>query len=145
MAVLKADPRARRKLIYIILTFCVLFFIICQWVLPEFQTYLKHKQPQESLKIGLVAISIIFLSALFIPAYFYRYGRRILKSSQFPPPGMKVMYDTEIVVGNTARHKAYIIILLSFFMALLLLFSGFYLPYSLYKTFENYKIEKAEE
>jgi uncharacterized membrane protein YhaH (DUF805 family) len=142
MAVLKADPNARRKLIYIILIFSVLTFIIFGLALPEFESYLKQKQSQEALKILCIALSIMFLSALCIPAYFYSVGHRILKAGQYPWPGMKVMHDTKVVTGNAARRKAYIAIILSYLMALLLLYGGVFVPYSLYKSFENQKIEK---
>ena len=142
MAVLKADPQARRKALYIFLIFCILLFVIIHWGLPEFNAFLKQKQPQEALHILLIALSITFLSVLPIAAYLYRYGHRILEAGQLPPPGTKVTSDTEIVTGDAARRRARILIILSFIIALGSLLGGLYVSYSLYKSFENHKIKQ---
>ncbi len=142
MALLKADPQSRRKLINIYFVVFIVGFIIIQWGLPEFKAFVNQKKPREAAHILLITLSLCFLSVLPMAIYIYRYGQRILKAGQFPPPGEKVIRDTKIIEGNSARRRGRILIILSLLLALASLFGGLFLPYGLYKSFDDHQINK---
>ena len=104
--------------------------------------FLKQKRPAEALHILLFALGALFLSLLPWALYMFQYGRRILKTGQFPPAGAKVMRDTEIIEGEPARRKARILIGLSLFIAVLALLGSLYLPYKLSKLFDVKKMDQ---
>lgn len=135
MAVLKADPEYRRKVILLYAVAIVLGYIIIQWGLPAFDSFLKQKSPAEALHVLMVSVSVLFLSILPWSVYMFRYAQRILKTGKYPPAGAKVIRDTEILEGEPAHRKAYVIIVLSLFLAMIALFGALYFPNRLNQLF----------
>jgi hypothetical protein len=142
MTLLKADPQSRRKLVNIYVVIFIVGFIIIQWGLPEFKAFANQKKPREAVHVLLVTVSICFLSVLPMAIYVYRYGQRILKAGQCPPPGEKVIRDTNIIEGDAARRRGQMLIMLSLLLALASLFGGLFIPYGLYKSFDSHQINK---
>src|SRR6266436_3582155 len=103
MAVLKADPEYRRKAVFVYLSMVTsgvaLIAVVIHWGIPALEGYLeshlKEQRFEEALRIGQALLAALFLP-LLPPAFcVYRFSRRILASGQCPPPGTKVMRDTE--------------------------------------------------
>jgi hypothetical protein len=59
-------------------------------------------------------------------------ARKVLKTGQFPPPGMKVVRDTKIRTGNKAKKAAISLIVLSSIVIAITLFLVYW-PYALEK------------
>jgi hypothetical protein len=131
MAVLKADREYRRNIIFLYALTVLLGYALIRWGLPEFDAFLKQKKPAEALRILIFAIGAIFLSLLPWAICMLQYGRRILKTGQYPPAGAKVIRNAEIIEGAPARRKAVILIAGSLIIAALALFSALYFPYKI--------------
>lgn len=95
--------------------------------------YIEEKDPKEAIRLIRAWLIVLFASVLPIPFYFYRFGRRILTSGQCPPPGSRVIRDTEIIEGAAARRKGRQLIVASIFMATAALAGMIYVPYLLGK------------
>ena len=52
---------------------------------------------------GLVLASVVPM--LFLSAYLWRLGARIVHSGVFPPPGMRVVRDTPVLLGGAAVRR----------------------------------------
>jgi hypothetical protein len=59
-------------------------------------------------------------------------ARKVLKTGQFPPPGMKVVRDTKIRTGNKAKKAAISLIVLSSIIIAITIFLVYW-PYALEK------------
>lgn len=134
MAVLKADPEYRRKSLVICVLFlvfgAVLAIVLSEWGIPAFEEYLKGKKPEEAFRILQWLLVACFFSMIPWAFYIFRYARRILNSGQFPPPGTKVIRDTQIIEGQTARRYAYIMIAYSVVLVTMAILA-FYIIYLL--------------
>ena len=145
MAVLKADPEYRRKVIFVFAVAMVSGYTIIQWGLPAFDSFLKQRDPAEAVRVLIVFVGLLFLSILPWSIYMFRYARCILSTGQYPPAGAKVIRDTDILEGKPARRKTHIIISFSLFLALVALFGALYFPYSLDKTFHTRNVNQESK
>jgi len=133
MAILKADPDYRRNVLLLLVALAVIGFAAIQWGLPKLLAYIEEKEPMEGIRFIRALLIVVFASALPMAFYMYRFGRRILRSGQFPPPGTRVIRDTEIIEGGAARRKGRLLIVASIFMASAALAGMLYVPYLLGK------------
>ena len=145
MAVLKADPEYRRRLISLFVFAMVLGYAIIQWGLPALNLFLKQKTPAEAIRILMVLVCFLFLSILPWSVYAFRYAQRILRTGQYPPAGTKVTRGTEIIEGEAARRKAHVIIMFSLFLAMAALLFALYFPYSFTKLLNDKDINQRTD
>jgi len=131
MTVLKADPEYRRKVVFVFVAFVALGTVVIPWGLPALNAFLKEKRPEGAFRIVEVLLIMLFLPLLPWAFYFYRLGRRILTSGRYPPPGTKVIRDTEMLEGKTARRKAYQMMIFSVVLAAVALMAMFFIPHLL--------------
>ena len=105
----KGIPRASRfKLVaLLVITVLVLSWIGKIFVGPELRVYLSIREPVEAFRrfrwvmIGIGAGLVPFAAYLAIIA------ARIIRSGQYPYPGMKVWRDTRIVRGTRALVRGW--------------------------------------
>ena len=132
--IIKTDKNFRKKILLI-----TLFLIVAGIVfIFYFQNYLAgikllaEEYPELALQriINSMEIIIFMLMIIFAGAgiYFLRLGILTMKTSQFPPPRVKVIKDTRLIEGKNAVRKGVIIIILS----LLFIISGILLPIQYY-------------
>jgi hypothetical protein len=72
------------------------------------------------------------LPILGLAVYQILLARRVLKSGQFPPPGMKVVRDTKIRTGGKAKKVAISLMVLSSVIIVITVFLVYW-PYALEK------------
>ncbi|MBL7149332.1 MAG: hypothetical protein ISS80_04590 [Candidatus Cloacimonetes bacterium] len=132
--IVKTDKDFRKKvlLITLLLVMAGIIFIF------YFQNYLTglrslaEEYPELALQRIINSMIIIIFSLMIIFAgagiYFLRLGILTIKTSQFPPPGIKVIKDTRLIEGKNAVRKGIIIIILS----MLFIISGILLPIQYY-------------
>ncbi len=106
MPVVRADPGYRQRVVAAFAAAIVLGAIGLLWGRPALTAWLERQPPRDAVR----AMQIIFACA-FAPAFpmafsMARLARRIRAKGQFPPPGMKVMVDTEVVTGPAAGRQA---------------------------------------
>ena len=130
----KTDKGFRKK-IFIITLFLVVVGIIFIFYFQNYLTGLKllaEEYPELALQkiISSMKIIIFMLMIIFAGAgiYFLRLGILTIKTSQFPPLGIKVIKDTRLIEGKNAVRKGIIIIIL----AMLFIISAILLPIQYY-------------
>ena len=132
--IVKADKDFRKKILLItfLLVMAGIIFVL------YFQNYLTglrllaEEYPKLALQRIISSMKIIIFTLMIIFAgtgiYFLRLGILTIKTSQFPPPGVKVIKDTRLSEGKNAVRKGIIIIILS----MLFIISGILLPIQYY-------------
>ena len=61
--------------------------------------------------------------------YIYKVAQRVKTSQRFPPQGMVVIRDTQVLVGEAARHRGNQLMAIGITLAFLALIGIVYLPY----------------
>lgn len=135
--ILRADSEYRRKFIIkitILYTLalavgCLLIF----WGRPWLKGYLGSLEPRAALNFITWFLIGIFLSILPISAFLFRFGQKIVRAERFPPPGSKVIRDTEVLRGDRAVARGRLFIGIALVVAALALGSAVFFPYWLNK------------
>jgi hypothetical protein len=142
--IVPADKELRKKFIIFIVLVTILAILIEPYVkgyieqiekLSPKDPELAFKKSMFILKIALGFVSILLLS---MGVYLVLLSRKILRSGQYPPPGMRVIRDTRLRTGGQARRTAISFIALSSIL-IILAFFFFYFPFAFEKTMEQKK------
>jgi hypothetical protein len=133
-----ADKKFRKQFIVFLILIIVVFVVL----IVNLKSYLDQAVQQSRESQDMLFRKTIFLlkwwmglGALPILGFWvYQIflARRILKSGQFPPPGMRVIRDTMIQTGTRAKKTAIIMIAISSIILAIMLFLV-YFPYALEK------------
>ncbi len=134
----KADPGARRKVIWLI---CVTTLLgVCAILAfesfqDEFQSWLERNIDFliENTLIIFLASWILVSPILGAGTYLLLIGNRTVRTQRFPPPGLAVVLDTHILEGSKGCQRGRVIQLLS----LLLLFSAAAIPFVMWHVFRS--------
>jgi len=111
----RADPRAQRRAVALVALGAaggLLVFWVVQSRLPALKAWVAEDPVQVQPRLKLIASGLaaaIAVPALFFAAYFWRLGGRVIRSNQFPPPGMRVIRDTVVWHGEGARRRGRIL------------------------------------
>ena len=137
--IVTADKGLRKKFI-LFLVLVTIAFIALE---PHIKGYmdqidqLSKKDPELAYKKGMSllkwSMGVVFLLLLGMGVYLGLLARRILRSGQYPPPGMRVIRDTRLRTGNQAKVSAISLIVLSCVL-IVLAFLFLYWPYAFEKT-----------
>ena len=122
----KAHARLRHIVIiaFALITLLGALFI---WVFDHSLEYAESfRKPRSelspaTLRIALLALTLIMTVTLIgFGGYLANISIRTLKLAQFPPPGLRVIKDTQVVIGKPARIRGAVGVILS----ILLIISG---------------------
>ncbi len=111
----RADPRARRRAVALVALGAaggLLVFWVVQSRLPALKAWVAEDPVQVQPRLRLIASGLaaaIAVPTLFFAAHFWRLGGRVIRSNQFPPPGMRVIRDTVVWHGESARRRGRIL------------------------------------
>ena len=105
------------------------------WVLPWSEGRLEQAEPEVMLRIIRIVIAFIFLSIVPFGLYLCRFGWRVIKCRQMPPPDTKVIVDTKVLECDKAVTRGRLILAVSLLLIVLGLYGGIYFPYKLGKVF----------
>jgi len=110
----RADPAVRRQLTWLVIvgTLAGLLLIL------GFQRYRASlrewigsdpRHAADRITLALVILAVL-LSApvLAFAVYLWTYGAAILRAQQCPPPGYRVIRDTPVLMGRTARVRGHV-------------------------------------
>lgn len=136
----KADPKARKKAIWIVLVASILGTLI---LLPfsfsssntMFQTWMESKllyavrYPLLAAGISGVLITPILCAAL----YLFQYSRKCVASEKIPPPGYSVIKDTPVLRGSSAITRGRLVQILS----MILCFASISIPLMIWYIFHS--------
>jgi len=121
----KTDKNIKRAITFVIVIVIVVGIIIFFYI-QRFQMdilNIAERSPQLALEkmAGLVGkfkiINIGFIS--LISLYFLYLAYKVFRFDSFPPPGMKVIRDTKLVRGKSAKAKGFLLI---FFVCTFIIF-----------------------
>lgn len=133
--VIKADKKNRWLVLFGYLISVLVLTILLSIVLPWGEDRLeKIEDPKVLLRIIRIVIAYIFLSIVPFGLYLCRFGWRVIKHKQMPPPGTKVIVDTKVLKGDKAVTRGKLIIAISLVLIILGLCGGLYFPYKFGKV-----------
>ena len=132
---IKADKRIRTLIILAYIAAVLVMVVLLVWILPWGEGKLEQTEPEVMLWIIRIVIAFIFLSIIPFGLYMCRFGWKVIKHKQMPPPGTKVIVDTKIIEGKKAVTSGKIIIAISLVLIIVGLYGGLYFPYKLGKVF----------
>jgi len=135
--IVPADKDLRRKFLFVLI-FSVIAIL---FVVPYFNDYMQQIKQisspdlafRKSMFLFKITLGLVFLILAGLGTYSASIARKVLKSGQFPPPGMRVIRDTTLRTGAQAKMAAISLITLS---CVLVIFALFFLcwPYAFEKT-----------
>jgi len=82
----------------------LLFFAIERYRIP-LRDWVLAEQEQSAQRLRLVflsAVALLLAPLLGFGAYLWSLGRRVIRASTFPPPGLRVIRDTPVISGEAA-------------------------------------------
>ena len=114
----EADPKARRKAIWVICVATVLglaAILAFEYVRDDFQSWLEqHLEFLLEHPLVVFVVSLVLVSpVLAAGGYLYLVGKRTVRAQRFPPPGYAVTRDTPILEGGQAMRRGRVLQLLS--------------------------------
>ena len=110
--IVKADPGLRRQMLLVLLLIVAIGLFALEWVPKEMATILAiaRESPAEAR-----ARTVLLLGALVAPPVLLgmvagvdtiRRSVSTFRTDRFPPPGMRVLRDTPVLRGRSARGLA---------------------------------------
>src|SRR5262245_51853679 len=98
----KADPAARRLAVLVIVCGTVAgasLLLALDRFRPQLESWLRQDLHARAWTIVWLAVAVVALPVLGVAGYLWHLGTRVASSGRYPPPGLRVLYDTEIVTG----------------------------------------------
>jgi len=132
---IKADKKIRMLVVLAYIVAVLVLAVLLRWILPWSEGRFEQAEPEVMLRIIRIVIAFIFLSIVPFGVYLCRFGWKVVKYGQIPPPGTKVIVDTKVLEGDKAVARGKLIIFISLLLIMLGLYGGLYFPYKLGKVF----------
>ncbi len=102
----RADPQERRKIVFVVAVAAIFgVLLICAY---NFLMSWATQDPHAAIaRLNMVVGSLYVLAApvLVLCRRLWRVGREAVAAQRYPPPGMKVIRDTEVVTGAKAALR----------------------------------------
>lgn len=110
--ILPADRRLRAVFIGVAIALALLAVAALAFVLPGYLDYLGDLLNRQTLRgkaeaqrfIDIFILAMVGCVAL-LAGYLALFGRKVLASGRFPPPGARVLVDTRIYTGAAATRR----------------------------------------
>ena len=125
------------KLLAICLVLVLLGLVVIGWALPWAKASIGRLDPERGLLGINVALVLMFLSIIPIALYIWGFGRKVIRLERFPPPGVKVIRDTKLILGPKARARGRMLIVLSVLLLIFSLVGALYTHYMFGKMITN--------
>ena len=129
MTIQKADPDLRRKVLFVLAGVAVVGLVAIQWGLPKLMEAIANQEPATAIQLLQVLVVATFAPALPMAYLAYKVARRVKSSQRFPPPGMAVIRDTQVLTGEAAKRLARKLMAISLNLVSVALCGIAYLPY----------------
>lgn len=111
MEIQPADPGARRSALLLLMWAAaagVLLIALADAYLPGIAERITNDPSVEPAKVRLLLVAVagaICLPDVAIALYLWRLGGRIITARRFPPPGMPMIKDTQVLHGRDAELR----------------------------------------
>lgn len=119
MGTRKADPAARRQaMLLLVFAAAVGGLLIAgfEHIREPIREWLASEPAEAARRAQLafhVAAFILCVPLVAFAIYLWLLGARVLRSQQFPPPGIRVIRDTPVVEGQDATTRGHVIQILA--------------------------------
>jgi hypothetical protein len=104
----QADPAARRTAVILVVVIAViggLLIFAAGAARPHVQAWVEEDL-RSRLTIVIAALTFVASGPpLALAVYLWRFGTRVIDTARFPPPEARVMSDTPILTGESARAR----------------------------------------
>ncbi|MHC1743223.1 MAG: hypothetical protein AB9873_09365 [Syntrophobacteraceae bacterium] len=120
----KADSGARRNALLMLIGSCLigaLLLAVFQHYRLPLRDWILADPTAVAERARLVLLSLTVLISvplLGFAAYLWSLGGRVQQAGEFPPPGFRVLRDTEVLTGGAAASKARLLRGLALILAL---------------------------
>jgi hypothetical protein len=111
MQIERADRRARRRAGVLVAIGAAAGLLIYWGVrsrLPALHAWIAQDPAQTPIRLKLIATGLaaaVAVPTLLFARHFWRLGNRVVRSNRYPPPGMRVIRDTVVWQGDSARRR----------------------------------------
>jgi hypothetical protein len=111
----RADPRFRRFALGLLALGAGIgawIFFSVESRLPALGEWVIEDPAQAERRLNLIATGVaaaVAVPTLLFARYFWRLGGRVIRSNRFPPPDMRVIRDTVVWHGESARRRGRIL------------------------------------
>lgn len=122
---IRADSRLRKKTIVLLVIFVLGLMLLSPYLNNRLAAW--RQAVAENPETALARYSSLFqwllgITALLVAAaslYLMVVALRVLKTDQYPPPGLKVIRDTRLQTGRRAKVTAYVLLVNSLILIVL--------------------------
>lgn len=121
----KADIRLRSVYIAIGTVIIIILGVVVFYALPRLMDQLKGHIEQgdwagfdQTIQWIRYGMPVLFIPMVIFGVWMIRNGFRIVRSSRFPAPGMRVIRDTPVIHGGEARARGVMLVILGFITVL---------------------------
>ena len=111
----KADPEARRKAILVVIFAAALGGLLLSGfdhfgaMFREWLTTDPAETPRRAKLALSVSILVLSVPVIAFAIYIWRFGAKVLRVQQFPPPAFRVIHDTPVLRGPAAVTRGHVI------------------------------------
>ncbi|MES9828948.1 MAG: hypothetical protein ABW201_11825 [Candidatus Thiodiazotropha sp.] len=124
----KADLIYRRRFFVSLILLIGGLFIAIWAGLLNLGSYLDGLEGGEWLKRFRLLFIVILTPVLLLGVYFIYFGLNVVRAGEFPPPGHKVISDTNIQEGKWAILRGRVLVLLGVCMFLISFYGAVIVP-----------------
>lgn len=132
---LKANEKARTLAVAMCVVSVLVVAALTGWIVPWGLARLEREEPRTVLSVLEVVTAVVFLSVVPMALYLYRFGRRVVRHRQMPPPGTRLIVNTRLIEGDRAVRRGRLVMTLAAVLLALGLLGGLGLPCYLEKVF----------
>ncbi len=125
----RATTKARRSALLALLIITGAAIVAYLWAWPLWAERLRYGAPGDRLRYMGWLMFALFLPCFAFAGYFASLGRRIARSGQYPPPGMKVIKDTKVLRGADAARIQGLLMALTGVLVLVGVVGGVWFPW----------------
>jgi len=123
--VIPADPAYRRRIAILVLVLAAVGAAAIAWLERTWAAIDPGTVDPDAVKRVLtIAPVLLAIPLLLFGLWLARFSLRVYREERFPPEGVKVIRDTQLVTGEAARLRARI----GFLLALLFATLGVFVP-----------------
>ena len=132
--IVRADPTFRR---YCLLGLGIVFLAgtVLLWKWPLLADRLRYAETSESLWYLRWSLTALFFPCFLFAGYFTFLGRRIMQSRQYPPSGMRVIKDTEVLRGDDVLRVLRMLAVLTALLVLVGFIGAVWFPWIFLRLF----------
>jgi hypothetical protein len=106
--IIKADPVYRRRFFILAVIGIAAVAVVEYYDLTNLGPHLEGIEAHEMAGRLQLLLLLVLSPLVFIGLYTIWYGRRLIRTREFPPPGSKVLVDTEVQIGMPAVIRGWV-------------------------------------